>query len=102
MDKNPCHQKLVFLNGTKSFQKGREYVKANKLPVCPVMIKTVENQKCGGSCEKRSSLTHQSNSKGVEYGQGMCRTNFENKYEHNKVCVKMIPKNPSTDLLLYS
>jgi len=66
------------------------------------MIKAEENQKCGASCEMRSSLTHQSDSKGVEYGQGMGQTNFENKYEHNEACVKMIAKNPSTDLLLYS
>jgi len=45
---------------------------------------------------------HQSDSKGVEYGHRMGQINFKNKYEHNEVCVKMISKNPSTDLILYS
>jgi hypothetical protein len=66
------------------------------------MIKTEENEKCGASCEKRSSLMHQSDGKGVEYGHRMGEINYKNKYEHNGVCVKMIPKNPSTDLILYS
>ena len=66
------------------------------------MTKTEENEKFGASCEKRSSLMHQSDIKRVEYGHRMGQTNFKNKYEHNEVCVKMIPKNPSTDLLLYS
>jgi hypothetical protein len=66
------------------------------------MIKTEENEKCGTSCEKRPSLMHQSDSKEVEYGHRMGQTNFKNKYKHNEVCVKMIPKYPSADLLLYS
>jgi hypothetical protein len=32
----------------------------------------------------------------------MGQTSFKNKYEQNEECVKIIPKNPSADLLLYS
>jgi hypothetical protein len=49
----------------KKFSQGREYVKAIKWLGCPVMIKTEENENCGASCEKMSSLMRQSDSKGV-------------------------------------
>jgi hypothetical protein len=35
------------------------------------MIETELNLKCGASCKKRSSLMHQNDSKGVEYGHRM-------------------------------
>jgi hypothetical protein len=62
----PLSSKTCVSEWHKTFSERRKYVKANKWPGCPVMIKTEENVICGASCEKRSLLTHQSNSKGVE------------------------------------
>jgi hypothetical protein len=72
------------------FSEGRE-VGNDKWPGCLVMVKPDENAEKVRTCENRSLRRHQNDSRGFECGQKNGETNFNNKFECEKVCAKLIP-----------
>jgi hypothetical protein len=78
----------------KRFSEGREDVEGDEQSGYLVMMKTDENvDKVRTLVRRDGHLGHYNDSGGNEYVQRNGKTNFNNKFEHEKVCAKMVLEN---------